>query len=596
MAKSKRIDITDYKDIRKLYTGRTQNRDPARTYLHNINGVDTETWNGNIFLIADSDGRYCDKITPESVIKFLFSKKFENAWNFFYNIEYDASVILKLLGSRLNAFKTTGKLHFEFGDYTIDYIPRKRLRISKGHHSRIFFDIAQFYHDSLDGAYQKNIGELDKEYLEMKNKRSQFSPTYYRRHTNAVRQYCINDCIKTKQLAEHWTNVFHKAFSFYPKRWISSGYLAEKVLFNHGIDIPMFNSIPYEIQDLAYRCSFGGRFEILKRGFIGKAYLYDINSAYPNAFSNIPDLNDGKWIQRKTINQNAKMGYFRIVTDITDDKYIPPFPFKANSTVIFPSGKFETYVTLPELLACGNKSWYKILDSFQFIPNTDYLPYREFTENLYDQRRRLQKEDNPMQLPIKIILNAIYGKTGAKTDRISGNIFNPVIFSHITGVARAQLYNMVKEHEIERDVVSFATDSICTTKKLNVNSTALGEFSFDNEADDVLVLQNGINRFNGSWKKRGLGILQGKSIEHLDTFEKNNRLFIKYLENKNTTLKMGIIQNQISEIGKIKPKTKQIDLNADRKRQWFGKLTGIDDGSYNNSMPLSLNWISKENI
>lgn len=593
MAKS--IPVTDYKDLSKLYTGRIQNRDPARTNLHDIHGVDTETWNGDIFLIADSDGRYQDKITADSVIDFLFHKKFENAWNFFYNIDYDVGVILKLLGNRLNIFKSTGKLHFAYDDFILDYIPRKRLRISKGHHSRIFFDVAQFYHDSLDGAYQTHIGKLDKQYMAMKDKRDQFSPTFYRRNTNAVRQYCIDDCIKTKQLAEHWAKIFYDTFSFYPKRWISSGYLAEKVLFNHKIDIPKFNSIAYEIQDLAYRSSVGGRFEILQRGFIGTGYIYDINSAYPNAFSNIPNLNNGKWVKRKSVNSDAKMGFFRILADIPEDKYIPPFPFRANSTVIFPSGKFETYVTLPEILACENKQWYKILDSYQFIPKNNDLPYREFIENLYEKRRQLQKQNNPMQLPIKIILNAIYGKTGAKTNRVTGNIFNPVIFSHITGYARAQLYNMVKEHGIERNVVSFATDSIITRKKLDVNSTKLGEFSFDNQADDVHVLQNGIYRFDGKWKKRGLGKLDGKPIEHLETFEKDNRLFIKYLENRNTTLKMAIIQNKISDIGKIKPKIKEIDLNADRKRQWFGKLTGIDK-SYNNSMPLSLNWISKDKI
>ncbi|MEX0861601.1 DNA polymerase [Nitrosopumilus sp.] len=588
------IGITDYKDLSKLYTGRTQNRDLAQTYLHDIHGVDTETWNGDIFLIADSDGRYLDKITPNSVINFLFSKKFENAWNFFYNIEYDAGVILKLLGNRLNIFKTTKNLHFTYNDYTLDYIPKKRLRVSKGHHSRIFFDIAQFYQSSLVDAYQKNIRKLDEQYLAMKDKRDQFSPTYYRRHTNKVRQYCIDDCIMTKELSQHWVKIFHDAFLFYPKRWISSGYLAEKVLFNHGIDIPKFNSIPYPIQDLAYRSSFGGRFEILKRGFIGKAYLYDINSAYPNAFSNIPDLNNGKWLHRKSVHQDAKIGFFRILADIPDEKYIPAFPFKANGTVLFPSGKFETYVTLPELLAC-EKKWYKILDSFQFIPKTNHLPYREFIENLYEKRMTLKKQNNPMQLPLKIILNAIYGKTGANTNRISGNIFIPVIFSHITGYTRAQLYNMVKEHGIERDVVFFATDSICSTRKLDIDSTKLGEFSFDNEADDVEVLQNGIYRFN-SWKKRGLGKLNGKDIEHLDTFEKDGKLFIKYLEKRNTTLKMAIIQNKISDIGKIKPKVKEININADRKRQWVEKLTGINDGSFNDSMPLSLNWISKDNI
>ncbi|MCA9828003.1 MAG: hypothetical protein KC444_06390 [Nitrosopumilus sp.] len=54
---------------------------------------------------------------------------------------------------------------------------------------------------------------------------------------------------------------------------------------------------------------------------------------------------------------------------------------------------------------------------------------------------------------------------------------------------------------IEKDVVFFATGSICTTKKLDVNSTVLGEFSFDNEANNVFVLQNGFYRFNDKWKQ-----------------------------------------------------------------------------------------------
>jgi hypothetical protein len=62
----------------------------------------------------------------------------------------------------------------------------------------------------------------------------------------------------------------------------------------------------------------------------------------------------------------------------------------------------------------------------------------------------------------------------------------------------------VRKNGIEKDVVFFATDSICTTKKLVINSTRLGDFSFDNDADDVFVLQNGFYRFNEKWKQRGL--------------------------------------------------------------------------------------------
>ncbi len=59
-------------------------------------------------------------------------------------------------------------------------------------------------------------------------------------------------------------------------------------------------------------------------------------------------------------------------------------------------------------------------------------------------------------------------------------------------------------------------DSITTIKNLGLNSKKLGEFSFDDEADNVFVLQNGFCRFDGKWKQRGLGKLNGKEIEHLD--------------------------------------------------------------------------------
>lgn len=365
--------------------------------------------------------------------------------------------------------------------------------------------------------------------------------------------------------------------------------MAEKVLINNGIEIPKFDSIPYEIQETAYCSYYGGRFEILKRGFVGKAYLYDINSAYPYAITQIPDLSKGKWIKGKSIRPDVKLGFFRIRAKIPDCKYIPPFPFRTNHELIFPSGEFETYITLQELQACESTSFYRILEGYQFIPDSDIYPYREFIEKLYQKRLELKKQNNPLQLPIKIILNSIYGKTGQVIEHKIGNVFNPVIFAFITGFVRAQLYDFVRKNGLEKEVVFFATDSICTTKRLDIGSSKLGEFSFDNEASDVFVLQNGFYRFNGKWKQRGLGKLNGKEIEHLDTFEKRGRLYMRYVVNRNSRLRSAILQNRIKDIGKIKPQVKEINLNADRKRFWLGKVESIDDKIMNESMPLSMN-------
>jgi hypothetical protein len=54
------------------------------------------------------------------------------------------------------------------------------------------------------------------------------------------------------------------------------------------------------------------------------------------------------------------------------------------------------------------------------------------------------------------------------------------------------LYDSVQKNNIENEVASFATDSIITTKKLDLDSTTLGKFAYENSGTDVYVLQNGI--------------------------------------------------------------------------------------------------------
>jgi len=175
---------------------------------------------------------------------------------------------------------------------------------------------------------------------------------------------------------------------------------------------------------------------------------------------------------------------------------------------------------------------------------------------------------------------------GQKQNRRIGNLFNPVIFAFITGFARAQLISFVNQHNLEKDVVSFATDSVCITKKVNVESDELGEFSLDKFSEDVYYLQNGFYRFK-NWKLRGLGKLGKKEIEHVDTIERDGRLYYSYKVLRTKKLASAIIQNKISDIGKIKQETREVNLNGDDKRFWLGRLENINDGKMNNSMSLN---------
>lgn len=599
------IPITNFLDLTRLYTAKRQRRDPAVSDLRPVYALDTETYGGDIFLIADSEGRYLDKdVKSNTVIDFLFAKKYQGAWNFFWNIGYDGAVILKLLGKELMSYTKTRRLVFYHNGRKIVYIPGKCLRIKDGHHSSVFFDAAQYFRGTLPegvphtlaNVYQANFGTLDPFYLDLKGKRDEFSPRFYRRNTTAVRRYCVNDCMMTKRLAEKWIDLYHQASGFYLAKWYSAGYLAEKFLINNDVAFPTFASIPYAVQELAWRSYVGGRFELLRRGFIGRANLYDINSAYPHKIANLPDLSDGQWISTKTFHPEAQLGFFEIEANIPDTKRVAPFPFHVPGSVLFPSGRFRTYVTLDELRACESEDYYRVLGAWQYIPNSDHKPYKDFIESLYSKRLALKRAGDPLQLPLKIIMNSIYGKTGQKIYGVIGNLFNPVIFASITGGTRAQMYRFVIDNGLEDDVISFATDSICTTCDLGIKSNRLGDFSLDKSGNDAYYLQNGIYRINGKWKRRGIGSIGGKTMEHVDTIEKDGRLYLVLTPTRSASLRECIIQGRIKDIGKIRPVRRLVNLNADRKRLWMGTLKSVDDKLYNDSSSLSLNHIAKEEI
>ena len=73
MAKSK--PITRIKNLGRLFVKIPQNRDKAKSNLRPIYALDTETWQGDIFLISDSDGNFIDtfkeEITIDAILRFL---------------------------------------------------------------------------------------------------------------------------------------------------------------------------------------------------------------------------------------------------------------------------------------------------------------------------------------------------------------------------------------------------------------------------------------------------------------------------------------------------------------------------------------------
>ncbi len=196
---------------------------------------------------------------------------------------------------------------------------------------------------------------------------------------------------------------------------------------------------------------------------------------------------------------------------------------------------------------------------------------------------------NGLNNSFKVILNSIYGKTGQRVDGKIGNLFNPAIVSSITGIARSMLYRFIMEHGIERDVIMMYTDSICCKKKLDIQSDKFGEFSLDFEGS-VYALQSGFYALNGRFEKsRGIGQIGDDTIFHKDTFvDDKGRIKYKFEKIRVGTIKRNILKNSLENIGKFYIETKELNLNADRGRLWFGRLTDVRLKEHNISVPFPL--------
>jgi hypothetical protein len=576
---------------------RRQNRNVGASERREVVAIDTETYNGDIILLADSDGNYLEHpdITLDNVIRFLYRHQYK--WVFCWNLSYDGDVIAKLLGPLLNRYKYTGRLTFTYTDaqgrdYTIKYIENKSLTFSRNKHAATVYDVAQFFDRApLATAYTDNhvhmgVQPLPAAYLEMKAKRAYFTLRYYRDHKKLVRNYCVQDCQYTKALADLWVDTFQATCGFYPSRWLSSGYLAEKMLIHNGIKMPYFTDVEYPIQNLARAAFYGARIETLYKGFVGDGYEHDINGAYPYAATTVPDLEQGRWIDSTTVDPSAKLGFFHIIARVPSGIRIAPFPFRSRWGMIFyPYGTFETYVTLPELQAVDqhyDKVRYRILEGYQFVPDRDDCSYilADFILKEYKRRLALKAQGSPLQQALKVLLNSIYGKTAQKTKMghnryVMGNLFCPVIASHITGFTRAQLLALTHSLGLadNDNVVAYATDSILTRRSIpnKLISNDLGGLKMADHGNDLFTIQNGIKRLNGHWKLRGIGYdnVSKVSVENTATKETpDGRVVMELRRLRPVRLKSAILRGRIQDVGKFQTFTREIDLNADRKRFW----------------------------
>lgn len=602
--------ITRLEEWNKLsqYSGRSPKIKSGRMNIP-VRAFDTETLDGYVKLIACDDGRYIyleDLSLHEEnlykILSFLTGKKYRASLNFFYNIDYDVAAIMKYMpAKKLRELAQLGET--EIGNYNISYLPKKCLTIRKNKKVWRFFDLWQYYRQSLASAAERYLGDITKDPMDREKLGTDVN--YWEKHKNEIIKYCIKDCQITAKLADILQKKLNDIGISFDKPF-STGTISIRY-FARCYDYPKFE--PTEWNKYAFLSYYGGRFEVIRKGYFDRVIAQDINSAYPYQISKLISLSNGVWQKTKDLNEDADLGFYKIVVEKWSDHPIQPFSFRDRGLVYYP--KLEStlhFVTQDELFfALDNYDDIEItiLDGWTFHAKEISYPFKDI-ERLYEERKKVKKTDQVMQLVLKIIMNSWYGKNAEKKNILQladpeeaddflfddftpvknsirpGTIFNPVYASLITARTRVMLLEEAVKHT--DNVVAMFTDSLLSTRRIVESSSELGGWSDEGEGE-ALIIGCGVYTIRdlnkGFVKTRVRGMHLENKIDLIELAKENpDKTKIEFSWKKAIKPKEALNFKRIytlEDINRFIYYTKHLDAQMDKKRMWYNNPATFGD-------------------
>jgi len=559
---------------------------------------DTETYIGTCKLLADSEGNYIYNPTFDECLDFLWKYHNKTYYRAFWNIDFDISAILKLWNNIEQIDDLIHGITVEYKDFTMYYIRPKMFRLSKGKEHIFFVDLNAMYKRKLETAAVEFLNEHKIDTLDPNKINT--SLEYWIKNRTEIIRYCLKDAKLTSRLGNVLVKEVQACGLLLPKFFTSYASLS-KQYFRYKARIPSLKYVPTNILDIAYQTYYGGRFELLKRGFFKKLYCYDINSAFPETITKLPSLKYGYWKKVNEINDNEVIAFYKVVLDIPET-YISFLPFKLkNKLIVYPSGMFITWITWYE--ADLMRKWIKgVSYGYQYVPSEkeDY-PFAKGIKHLYAEKTKYKGVNEVFYWLIKLPMNALYGCFVEKHKKPDGNIYAGILFNSvygaiITGRSRWKLFKDVPM-DLWQYYVGVHADSIISEKKLPLKiDNQLGNWTLDYEGKGV-VLNTGIYQIGKKMKHRGF---KGAKFDWIKLLKESvNEKYISFTRTKvlkiaESLRRFGIIDdvNTFSEV------EKKMYIRNDKKRNWNSEFKNCKDVLKRNysSKTLVLRYVRNDNL
>lgn len=417
-------------------------------------------------------------------------------------------------------------------------------------------------------------------------------------------------------IANSFLKNFKNITGVYPKSIFTAGSIARSYLLasKDNIDVSimnfkaiynkhrLFNKLLY----YSMKSYHGGKIESYILGYIKKAKVIDISSAYPYAFSLLPKLTN-KIIQvggnfvKKVIDKYF-YAFIRCNIYIKNSDFIHPIIIKnpiAYSN-ISPYGHLkDVIITKIEYdYLIKNNIPVKIINAILIEHENEY-PYHDLVHFLFNNRLKKMKKNPSLAELFKTISNSLYGIKYELTDIYkendkseiewlgyrAGDFFNPIEASYITAIIRTYLskvsYDIIKNGG---EIYLNMTDSIFFSGSVTLDVFSkiktLGKFDMPKIIKDVIILGAGRYEYYDEIKDRYTIKNRGFSVSNKensfysqynlnDPFNIPNKTFVSSF--RATTKKynfgqMGYLLDDIYEINPFNLGGKRYIKDCDRNK------------------------------
>jgi len=571
-------------------------------------GIDTETYKGKVKIIADSFRR-CEEIESAiQLLQFLNYKKYRGNFCWFWNIQYDFDSIVKWFPrDNIREMYFTGETTYE--GYHIHYLQGKYFELHQHKNPTRFYDMYNFLNTSLEYAAKTYLGIDEGKINNIDGNSLNTDLGYWDKNYENIVKYCIHDAKLTGRLAVKFWDIVNKTLKMNPRKPFSKGAYSQEYFLSKCF-VPRVHDIPTEVLNYAYQSYYGGRFELLQRGYFPQIYIYDLKSAYPSIIAQLPDYRRGLWHKHNigdVFNSDYLHGFYYCDVKATNDA-ISPFMQKRHDVNCYCNGAFTVYLTAYEIDYINRRfpgSEINIIDGYFWEPNGPvHHPFKKEVEKLFTWKE-IEKDEH-VRYVVKTFLNALAGKFNQCIGGKTGKLFNPLYASECSAWTRIKLLDAARLAGFN-NVIGFSTDAIHCTRKFIPDKTredSLGDFVEDFKGEGVYILSDIYtvwnddkikNKFRG--KQLILEEIEGarktKSIKTI--LEELGDQATKYIYRCNRPIHLGeaITHTKhagIDSINIFHEDERSLDINGDLKRVWEKRFVSAAEAleTHHVSEPLVL--------